>query len=138
MYDDEIVGGPEIFVLLFFAEELLRHHRKQVIGVRQELLKTLPLEYPKTRTCSQISKLRRSPISPPVRRPSFRIYSDAPALLCYCLQSISCCYVDYRGQFGRRIPNLKATPPMKIALLVEPTPFNYISGYSNRFREMLK
>eukprot|EP00903_Cladosiphon_okamuranus_P006500 g6355.t1 len=35
-------------------------------------------------------------------------------------------------------PNLKATPPMKVALLVEPTPFTHISGYSNRFREMLK
>ena len=28
--------------------------------------------------------------------------------------------------------------PLKIALLVEPTPFNYVSGYSNRFKEMLK
>ncbi|CAB1101644.1 GT4 [Ectocarpus sp. CCAP 1310/34] len=35
-------------------------------------------------------------------------------------------------------PNLKATPPMKVALLVEPTPFTHVSGYSNRFREMLK
>eukprot|EP00752_Nemacystus_decipiens_P003935 g3603.t1 len=35
-------------------------------------------------------------------------------------------------------PNLKANPPMKVALLVEPTPFTHISGYSNRFREMLK
>lgn len=33
---------------------------------------------------------------------------------------------------------LKQTPPLKIALLVEPTPFNYISGYANRFKEMLK
>lgn len=41
-------------------------------------------------------------------------------------------------QLGRKTPNLKATPPMKIALLVEPTPFTHISGYSNRFREMLK
>jgi sulfoquinovosyltransferase len=32
---------------------------------------------------------------------------------------------------------LDATPPLKIALLVEPTPFNYISGYANRFKEML-
>jgi hypothetical protein len=27
---------------------------------------------------------------------------------------------------------------MKIVLLVEPTPFNYVSGYANRFKEMLK
>eukprot|EP00904_Undaria_pinnatifida_P010657 jgi/Undpi1/6721/HiC_scaffold_20.g09200.m1 len=41
-------------------------------------------------------------------------------------------------QLGRKTPNLKAVPPMKVALLVEPTPFTHISGYSNRFREMLK
>jgi len=28
--------------------------------------------------------------------------------------------------------------PMKVLLLVEPTPFNYVSGYANRFKEMLK
>jgi len=28
-------------------------------------------------------------------------------------------------------------PPRKIALFVEPTPFTYVSGYSNRFKEML-
>lgn len=33
---------------------------------------------------------------------------------------------------------LKQTPPLKIAVLVEPTPFNYISGYANRFKEMLR
>ena len=33
---------------------------------------------------------------------------------------------------------LNSEPPLRIALLVEPTPFNYISGYSNRFKEMLK
>ncbi|CAN0038706.1 unnamed protein product, partial [Ascophyllum nodosum] len=42
------------------------------------------------------------------------------------------------AKLGRKTPNLKATPALKIALFVEPTPFNYISGYSNRFREMLK
>lgn len=36
------------------------------------------------------------------------------------------------------IPPLKSSPPLKIVLLVEPTPFNYVSGYSNRFKEMLK
>lgn len=39
---------------------------------------------------------------------------------------------------GRKTPHLKSTPPLKVALLVEPTPFTHISGYSNRFREMLK
>jgi hypothetical protein len=29
---------------------------------------------------------------------------------------------------------LTQTPPLKVALLVEPTPFNYISGYANRFK----
>ena len=33
---------------------------------------------------------------------------------------------------------LTATPPQKVALLVEPTPFGYVSGYKNRFEEMLK
>ena len=28
-------------------------------------------------------------------------------------------------------------PPRKIALFIEPTPFTYVSGYSNRFKEML-
>ncbi|GMI01086.1 hypothetical protein TrST_g9322 [Triparma strigata] len=35
-------------------------------------------------------------------------------------------------------PLLSQNPPMKIALLVEPTPFNYVSGYSNRYNEMLR
>jgi sulfoquinovosyltransferase len=36
------------------------------------------------------------------------------------------------------IPSLSTEPPLKILLLVEPTPFNYVSGYANRFKEMLK
>ena len=36
------------------------------------------------------------------------------------------------------IPPLCTEPPLKILLLVEPTPFNYVSGYANRFKEMLK
>lgn len=32
---------------------------------------------------------------------------------------------------------LSMTPPKRILLVVEPTPFNYISGYANRFKEML-
>jgi hypothetical protein len=38
---------------------------------------------------------------------------------------------------GNTIPPLNQEPPMKLLLLVEPTPFNYISGYANRFKEML-
>lgn len=37
---------------------------------------------------------------------------------------------------SKMIP-LDQEPPLKILLLVEPTPFNYISGYANRFKEML-
>jgi sulfoquinovosyltransferase len=36
------------------------------------------------------------------------------------------------------IPDLTESPPLKILLLVEPTPFTYVSGYANRFKEMLK
>ena len=36
------------------------------------------------------------------------------------------------------IPPLKSGKPLRILLLVEPTPFNYVSGYANRFKEMLK
>ena len=35
-------------------------------------------------------------------------------------------------------PPLKRNPPRKICLMVEPTPFTHVSGYSNRFKEMLK
>jgi len=34
-------------------------------------------------------------------------------------------------------PTWATKPPMKVLLLVEPTPFNYVSGYANRFKEML-
>ena len=36
------------------------------------------------------------------------------------------------------IPPLDQQPALKILLLVEPTPFGYVSGYANRFKEMLK
>ena len=36
------------------------------------------------------------------------------------------------------IPVLESTAPLKVGLLVEPTPFGYVSGYKNRFEEMLK
>lgn len=35
-------------------------------------------------------------------------------------------------------PPLKSLPPRKVALMVEPTPFSYVSGYSNRYNEMLR
>jgi len=35
-------------------------------------------------------------------------------------------------------PPLKRNPPRKIFLMVEPTPFTHVSGYANRFNEMLK
>eukprot|EP00804_Cyclotella_cryptica_P023168 CCRYP_000371-RA/>CCRYP_000371-RA protein AED:0.05 eAED:0.05 QI:348/1/1/1/1/1/3/259/490 len=36
------------------------------------------------------------------------------------------------------VPPLKARPPRSIALLIEPTPFTHISGYANRFNELLR
>ncbi len=35
-------------------------------------------------------------------------------------------------------PPLSLSPPRKICLMVEPTPFTHVSGYSNRFSEMLR
>ena len=35
-------------------------------------------------------------------------------------------------------PPLRRHKPRKIALMVEPTPFTHVSGYANRFNEMLK
>lgn len=35
-------------------------------------------------------------------------------------------------------PPLKRAPPRNVALLVEPTPFTHVSGYANRFNEMLR
>jgi len=36
------------------------------------------------------------------------------------------------------VPPLEQHPRRKVALLVEPTPFTHVSGYSNRFKEMLR
>ncbi|KAL7528428.1 hypothetical protein ACHAXR_008928 [Thalassiosira sp. AJA248-18] len=36
------------------------------------------------------------------------------------------------------VPPLKRNPPRNIALLIEPTPFTHVSGYANRFKEMLR
>lgn len=35
-------------------------------------------------------------------------------------------------------PPLKRAPPRNICLLIEPTPFTHVSGYANRFKEMLR
>jgi sulfoquinovosyltransferase len=35
-------------------------------------------------------------------------------------------------------PPLKRNPPRRVCLMVEPTPFTHVSGYANRFKEMLK
>ena len=35
-------------------------------------------------------------------------------------------------------PPLRRHPPRKVCLMVEPTPFTHVSGYANRFKEMLK
>ncbi len=37
-----------------------------------------------------------------------------------------------------QIPPLDQTAGRKVALMVEPTPFTHVSGYSNRFKEMLR
>ena len=35
-------------------------------------------------------------------------------------------------------PPLAQHPARRVSLLVEPTPFTHVSGYSNRFKEMLR
>jgi sulfoquinovosyltransferase len=35
-------------------------------------------------------------------------------------------------------PPLKRNPPRRVCVMVEPTPFTHVSGYANRFKEMLK
>eukprot|EP00588_Corethron_pennatum_P017361 CAMPEP_0194307654 /NCGR_PEP_ID=MMETSP0171-20130528/4546_1 /TAXON_ID=218684 /ORGANISM="Corethron pennatum, Strain L29A3" /LENGTH=501 /DNA_ID=CAMNT_0039059835 /DNA_START=194 /DNA_END=1699 /DNA_ORIENTATION=- len=42
------------------------------------------------------------------------------------------------GDAGNDAPPLTKTRPRKICLMVEPTPFTHVSGYSNRFNEMLR
>jgi len=37
-----------------------------------------------------------------------------------------------------RPPALNAQPPQRVGLMVEPTPFTHVSGYANRFNEMLR
>lgn len=35
-------------------------------------------------------------------------------------------------------PPLRRTKPRRVALMIEPTPFTHVSGYSNRFNELLR
>jgi hypothetical protein len=42
------------------------------------------------------------------------------------------------GGSSNDAPPLKRHPPRKVCLMVEPTPFTHVSGYANRFKEMLK
>ena len=42
------------------------------------------------------------------------------------------------GASREDVPPLNEHPSRRVALLVEPTPFTHVSGYSNRFKEMLR
>lgn len=42
------------------------------------------------------------------------------------------------GNRDNQAPPLKRNPPRRVCLMVEPTPFTHVSGYANRFQEMLK
>ena len=46
--------------------------------------------------------------------------------------------LNLNGASEYAVPHIDHTPPLKLGLLVEPTPFGYVSGYKNRFEEMLK
>jgi len=39
---------------------------------------------------------------------------------------------------SKSIPSLTLNPPRRIGVVIEPTPFTHVSGYSNRFKEMFK
>jgi hypothetical protein len=45
---------------------------------------------------------------------------------------------NYKHNNSNDAPPLKRNPPRKVCLMVEPTPFTHVSGYANRFKEMLK
>ena len=46
--------------------------------------------------------------------------------------------LDAAGSADSAAPPLRRNPPRKVFLMVEPTPFTHVSGYANRFKEMLK
>lgn len=52
-----------------------------------------------------------------------------------CLQMSS---TSINSSSGDDAPSLNSTPPRRVCLMVEPTPFTHVSGYANRFKEMLK
>ena len=45
---------------------------------------------------------------------------------------------DLPAAATQEIPPLAQHPARRVSLLVEPTPFTHVSGYSNRFKEMLR
>jgi sulfoquinovosyltransferase len=45
---------------------------------------------------------------------------------------------DLPAAATQEVPPLAQHPRRKVSLLVEPTPFTHVSGYSNRFKEMLR
>lgn len=46
--------------------------------------------------------------------------------------------IKKKNDLTAQSPPLGRHPPRKICLMVEPTPFTHVSGYANRFKEMLK
>lgn len=46
--------------------------------------------------------------------------------------------IDKFNELTDAAPPLKRNPKRKICLMIEPTPFTHVSGYANRFKEMLK
>jgi sulfoquinovosyltransferase len=44
----------------------------------------------------------------------------------------------FMASMAEYAPPLKQYPPRRVCLMVEPTPFTHVSGYANRFQEMLK
>jgi sulfoquinovosyltransferase len=55
----------------------------------------------------------------------------------FTLRGLSMKY-EARQHHHAIIPPLSTLPPLRILLIVEPTPFNYVSGYANRFKETLR
>ena len=57
-------------------------------------------------------------------------------------ENVECCRPaddpDLPAAATQEVPPLEQHPARKVSLLVEPTPFTHVSGYSNRFKEMLR
>ena len=71
--------------------------------------------------------------SPP--RPEKATTESSPSALA---ASSSASSSSFDHQRDDDVPPLRRHPPRRIALLVEPTPFTHVSGYANRFNEMLR